>query len=374
MNRRPLSSRNTVGLDTKDNKKTAPITQRKVEDATKLRRHTKKTDVSVERSENTYRVRQRMAEAHARREAQDGAKKQNSLSNKKAVRATAPERGNAGRPWTSINEFYKEAGQRESPPGGIAKGKLRRVFVGVVSTALIVAFAVGAVAVVYKSVFRISDVTLVGTENYTAEDIMRAAGVSMGDTLYTFSAQEVFEKVRFAYPGVQALSVNRKVPGTVTFTVREEEAAFSCVLYGERWALSPTLRLLYPVDEDRARVDALTSLKLPPVKSAIAGQTLVFTEESAGESVQKIVDLLIASGIKDRITAVDLRSPYALQMVCDHRFLLEFGDCSSVETKLRVAEAVLKDKLFENEMRAKIDLTTAGETSVVLDDQIELFS
>ena len=69
---------------------------------------------------------------------------------------------------------------------------------------------------------------------------------------------------------------------------------------------------------------------------------------------------------------VDLRSAYDISMSCDGKYKLIFGDASVMETKLRLAVAVLEDTLVESDNKASVDLTDLSATSVIIDNQLDL--
>ena len=73
-----------------------------------------------------------------------------------------------------------------------------------------------------------------------------------------------------------------------------------------------------------------------------------------------------------RLDRVDLCDKTALVMIADGLYRLEFGPVTDCALKLRIAEAVLRDKLFDNQTRAKLDLANTSETSVIVDNQISL--
>lgn len=326
-----------------------------------------------------YRVRERMAEESVRREKLAAAR---ASTRKKTEERNAAGGGEADRKPVSLpvkrirfrphtdEIFQKETDAETKAP--LRRKRTSRVWIVLSSLLLILAFSVGAGVVIYKTVYRIDTVYVEGSGRYSPEQLLLAAGVNMGDNLYSFSSRRAEERITLRYPLVANLSVARAVPGTVTFTLTEEKAVYRAVLYGEQWALSPAFRLLYPVDAVTAEREGLTLLLLPTVQSAVSGRPLVFLSEGEGQSAKELAEQIRKSSLFERVTSVDLRQPYTLKVVTDHLYLLDFGDRSDVEQKLKVASAVLKDAMFDAGMRAKIDLSVPGETSVVLDDQLDL--
>ncbi|MBQ8747234.1 MAG: FtsQ-type POTRA domain-containing protein [Clostridia bacterium] len=247
--------------------------------------------------------------------------------------------------------------------------RLRRVGLAVL---IGVVFLVCALVLVYKLAYVVNDITVTGASLYSPETILDAAGVEEGQNLYSFSSRVVQNRVTLHCPYVRSLHVDRQAPDTVYFAVTEDEATFSAYIYGELRALSPSLRVLDSVTEDEAAANGLIRLCLPAVNQAVAGRVIVFENERGARMIRDIAAAVLASPLSDRITAVDLTDAHTLRMVCDGQFLLNFGDTKDVAVKLKIASAVLQDSLFSTAVKAQIDLTATDETSVVLDDQLDL--
>jgi hypothetical protein len=235
---------------------------------------------------------------------------------------------------------------------------------------VVTAFVVLLTLLVYKMFFVVSEIRVVGDSTYTPEQIIEASGVAEGDGLYSFSSRVAMENTTLRLPYINALQVDRAIPHSVTFTVSEEEAVFWAEVYGETRALSATLRVLDEIDEKEAGERGLIHLRLPAVESAVSGRVIVLQDERNMNRIRSVLTVVMESSLFERITAVDLRSYWELYMISDDCYRLEFGSTEDVAGKLRVADAVLKDPLFDATVKAQIDLTLNGSTSVIFDDQL----
>lgn len=334
---------------------------------------------------NPYRVRDRMAEESARRAAADADRTKRTPLGTDAKRASPasrerpferPRETAAPDPRRNSDAIFREgrtedarrlAAYREAK----RRKRVQKLRVGGIAALIACLFVLCTFAVVYKVFYVVTEVTVEGTSLYTAEEILVAAGVAEGDNLYSFSSRVAEENVTLHCPYVRTLAVNRFAPDTVAFTVSEDTAVFYVELYGETWALSPSLRVLDPITADDAAAQGLIRLRLPAVNSAVAGRVLLFEDERSTRSIRQAVTDILSSSLQERITTVDLRTPQVLRIVCDGRYVLDFGDMQDVDIKLKIASAVLSDELFKSQVRAEIDLSSTGETSVILDDQID---
>ena len=224
---------------------------------------------------------------------------------------------------------------------------------------------------VYKLIFVVNDFHVDGSTVYSDAEILAASGVSLGDNLYSFSSRTAENNLTLRCPYIRALDVDRTVPDSVLFTVAEDSAVFCAEIYGELWAISGNLRLLERTDKATAAEQGLIRLLLPEVQRAISGRVLDFGNERNAMRIREILESVTKSAIRSSITCVDLRNLRELHMVSRSVYLLDFGNAEDVMLKLRVAQAVLADPLFDGTIRAELDLTSAGSTSVVFDDQLQ---
>jgi len=225
---------------------------------------------------------------------------------------------------------------------------------------------------VYKLFFVVKEFRVEGNNRYTAEEIAGAAGVSPGDNLFSFSSRIAEEELTLRCPYIVTLKVDREIPSTVHLTVKEDEAAFYAEIYGDICVLSGGLRILGLTDRAEAEANGLIRLCLPPVQSAVNGRVLDFGSERSVRRIREILEAVQTAQLRERIDCVDLRDLRDLHMISDDCYLLDFGDSEDVALKLRVANAVLSDPLFDTTVKAKIDLTSNGSSSVVFDDQLKL--
>jgi hypothetical protein len=237
---------------------------------------------------------------------------------------------------------------------------------------LLAALTLAVAFVGYRFLFIISDVKVVGDGRYTAEEICDGAGVGVGDALFSFSSKKAEAALMAKYPYIGGLEVERNIPDRVTLTVKYEEPVYYADIYGKIYLMSDTLRLLGEVGSED--LTSLIRLRLPGVKEAVLGSAPVFMDDDAFERLAMTASAVRGSFLADRINTVDLRNPFKLTMVCDGKYLLEFGDYTEVDSKLRVADAVLKDEMFNTSNKARINLSKLTETSVKVDNTLDLES
>ena len=280
--------------------------------------------------------------------------------------------GGASFEQTEADKRRERAAKQEALEKAKRARRLRKIRDAVISFVLILAVFAVMCIVVYRLLFVISDISVDGSENYSADEIIAASGVAEGDHLYSFRASSTEQSIILRCPLVSSVRVKRSAPRKVTFQITEEKSTYYADFYGEYRAMSSELRVLYSVTRDEAREQGLVLLKLPAVSKAVSGTAAQYSSVRRDSYIYDTVKALSESELWGRIGAVDLTGKYDIKMVCDGKYLLSFGDSGSADSKLRIAAAVLKDDMFSGDDKAKIDLTNLAQTGVVIDNRLEL--
>ena len=132
------------------------------------------------------------------------------------------------------------------------------------------------------------------------------------------------------------------------------------------------MRVLDPISEADAKAQGLVRLKLPTIRNAVAGRTLEFENGTGSKYVSIVLDALQNAKIRGRVTMVDLRSTYDIEMHCDGKYQLKFGNYNVIENKLETAAKVLEEFAAISEEKAQIDVSDPGVSGVIPDNQLVL--
>lgn len=249
---------------------------------------------------------------------------------------------------------------------------LRNLRDGLISFALITAVLIVLVVVVYRLLFVIKDISAVGSERYTSEELVAASGVDEGDHLYSFSSKEIGKLMSLRCPEIESVDVDRTPPGTIVFNVTEEEPAFYADFYGDYRMLSATLRVMGSVTEEDAKNSGCPKIVIPDVHRATAGLQPEFAGVRDESYIYDVSAAVLSSPLGERTGTLDLSDKYDITLTIDKRYILKLGDSKSIDTKLKIAVAVLKDEMFEKDIKATIDVSDLSESSVVVDQGLEI--
>ncbi len=251
--------------------------------------------------------------------------------------------------------------------------KIRSKAFRAVSAALMLAvLTVTAFAVIYETLFGIESITVTGLTKYKESVVIEASGLSPGDKLWSFSASRTEAAITLACPYIKSVKVRRIIPNAVVLGVSEDSALYYADILGERFILNADCKVLALTSTDTMPSGGLIKLKLPEVRRAIAGRALIYKESWPEKYVSECLAAASSSGLFDRLNMIDLRNRSNLVMTSDSKYLLILGTVENADIKLLTAEKILEDELFSTDNKASIDLTNIKESSVIIDNQLDL--
>lgn len=248
--------------------------------------------------------------------------------------------------------------------------KRRKGFLRVASVLLLMFVLTAAVVYTgYRFLFVIRTVEVVGNCPYSSEEVAAGAGIEIGDTLYSFSSVKAEERLVAALPCIKSITVERNIPDTIVINVNMEDPMFYTEIYGKNYLLSDSLRVVGEAKNEST--EELVWLRVSGVKNVVFGSIPTLRDSIGDEHLVQVTDCIKNSSLNGRIVQIDIRDPYKLVLVCDDKYLLEMGDYSEIDTKLRLAASVLEDDMFKTKNKARIDLSDLSETIVVVDNQLD---
>ena len=168
---------------------------------------------------------------------------------------------------------------------------------------LSVLFVAAAVAVACVVFFRVNSVEVSGNVRYTAEEIIEASGIGMGDNLIAMSRSRVSAAICTRLPYVENVNVKKVLPDGVVLRVSERVAAASVESSEGRWLISAQGKLL---EQDDGTAGMVTVTGLTAIVPYPGGMIQVSEEEEATVSyVTQLLAQLESHGWLGECTALD---------------------------------------------------------------------
>lgn len=152
----------------------------------------------------------------------------------------------------------------------------RRGRFGFLYKLLSVLLVTAAVIVACVVFFRVNNITVVGNSRYTAQEIIDASGIQMGDNLIALPKSKIASRILSGLPYVRSVVPRRALPDGVVLTVTEHAAAAAVTDGSGWWYISAQGKLL----EKSGTAGAMRVTGLTAVDPRL-GEKLAVSEEEA---------------------------------------------------------------------------------------------
>lgn len=213
---------------------------------------------------------------------------------------------------------------------------------------------------------------LQGAENryYSADEIIEASGIELGDNLLTLNKAAVAARIKTALPYVSQVQVKRSFPSSVTLLVTEFEITYAvCDEAGQWWLINCEGRVLESATEQAAKehlvVQGMTIQKpqlgavIEPAGAEDADQTELAAKKTA--ALQVLQTLEDSSEIAKKVTVVDLSASYDIILWYGTQYEIHLGTTEELAYKFAYLQGVLEEFRAQNQtyLSGVIDITFA---------------
>lgn len=220
--------------------------------------------------------------------------------------------------------------------------------------------------------FHVKEIVVEGNTTYTAEEIIAASGIQIGDEMVSvfFDKSDRIHKIFDACP-VQNAMITCGF-SKVTITVTEIQNVMYTEGDGEWYSLDTELRVL----EKNAEQSAFSSflrVKLPTVAATVVGAPIVFSNPEINyDYIGSFIRTLEEYELLSTVTYVDFSDMRFLSCVIGDRIRLEVGNSSDMERKMTLFSDILKKR--GNEGFFVIDVSNPlGEGTYKAISELELY-
>ncbi|MEG1404818.1 MAG: FtsQ-type POTRA domain-containing protein [Oscillospiraceae bacterium] len=191
--------------------------------------------------------------------------------------------------------------------------------------------------------FRVSDIAVTGADRYTEAEIIEASGLEMGDNLIFLNREAIEKKISSKLIYIGEISINRKLPGTVTIAIAESGAAASIETEKGLWLIDKHCRLLEEATVTSA--DSYPKIKGISALAPTAGTILTVSEEGTAKVtyLKSLLTAMSANDMLDDITAIDVSNIANAQFDYLNRFKVKLGKNETLEYKLGLLLGAIKE-------------------------------
>lgn len=168
--------------------------------------------------------------------------------------------------------------------------------------------------------FRVNRVEVIGNSRYSAQEIIDASGVELGDNLFLVNRPQTALNITKALPYVEKVAPVHRPPDTVELHITETHAAAAIQIGESWWLINASGKLLE--QGGQAIVGALPVVRgLHPGEPVLGGRLTVELEEQVKlEGLRQLLTALSQREMLGRVTEfVDLTANNAIHFGCDEK-------------------------------------------------------
>ncbi len=190
--------------------------------------------------------------------------------------------------------------------------------------------------------FRVQTIEVSGASHYSAQEIIEASGVEQGDNLFFINRFSAASNILSRLPFVDAASMDREMPSTVTIKVTESRAAAYVVWQEQYWMFSASGKMLGSAEG--AELEGLVAVKNITPLAPVTGETMkVPQEESAKLSyLLEILQAMEENGMLGSVSELDMYQTANPEFQYTERFSVRLGGNGDTDYKLRMVLAAAR--------------------------------
>lgn len=231
---------------------------------------------------------------------------------------------------------------------------------GAVGKLLIMLAVVVAIVLGVAIFFQVHSVEVQGNLIYSAERIIEASDLEIGDNLLMVNKGAVVGSIQAKLPYVQDVSVGRILPGTVVIKIHESEVAGLVKAdVGSSWYINTEGRILgSSVDGFSGQVIEMNGFTVTAPQIGQNAQATEGMEENMSAALSILAEME-GTGLMDQVTAVDTEKNFDIRLFCAEQYEVMLGGTSELDYKLWYLQEVL----------ATLDTYQTGTIDLTLDEE-----
>ncbi len=225
---------------------------------------------------------------------------------------------------------------------------------------LLVSFTVVFFVLWFAVFFKVKSIEVSGNLRYSAGDILDAAGIKVGDNLYSASEKELNERLTEALPYVNSVTLERQLPSTLAITVKEDTAVMYSEIHGDTYLISEDLTVLERSESfDK---DKMIMLSAGAVRYCYSGKNIEYVDSRMADVVVRLYAVLKEYDLIDKIDSFTIKNRFDIQIRYDNRLDVYFGSIENIDIKVCFFNGIL-EYLYEDEA-GRLDISNIKEASL----------
>ena len=224
-----------------------------------------------------------------------------------------------------------------------------------------------------SNVFVIKEIVVEGACPYSAEELLAAAGLTQGESLFGNDSDMLAETTLEKLPYLRSCKVDFALPDKVVFSVVAGNAVIYTEVAGEYYALSAALRVLERKSEPSEFIaDGIVYASLPPAALSVVGEYIKLSGGADSSYITDFLDALTSSPLNGRVSRMFLEEKFDMVISVDAKFRVKLGSPESAALKLHAAARVIDECGFGLEEKGVIDVSDPEKPTSVKKNDIDI--
>ncbi len=184
--------------------------------------------------------------------------------------------------------------------------------------------------------FKTAEINIEGSKTYTAEEIISAAEISVGDNLFLLNESKISERVQKQLPFIDEVKLERLLPQTLKITVSETKEEICFIKGTEIFSANKkgkVIKKYTSVPENMIWVTVSDATKLSE------GSTVSFAADREADMFNSYFAMIDEFGFN--VNFINISDPYSTYMKLEDRLIIKFGSGSYFENKAAYLKASL---------------------------------
>ena len=207
-----------------------------------------------------------------------------------------------------------------------------------------------------ESYFRVTDINVVGAYSVTAEELVRAGGITEGNSIFLIRENEVFEGITSEYPVVKAIEISRTLPDSIVINVLERKPVGYLMTADGFWMID---REAVCFSNSGEPIEGL------PLITGVEGKMVVPGYPILCSARRELLKSFFNAGIREdwlEIVQIDLTDSYNLVLHTGEGLEIWVGNAADLEQKLKLVKESLLH--LPDDVEAKLDVRSGNRLVV----------
>ncbi len=200
---------------------------------------------------------------------------------------------------------------------------------------------------------------------YTEEQILEASGLSLGDKMFSFSAEDVRADMLRKLSYFADVRVTKVFPSTVEISFEEISGTMYVDVIGSHYILSPEFRVIARAGEEALEHTRRMHVICTSVDRCVVGEEISMTDTEQLALLQEIYRCLDKNGAVDQITYLDATDRFHISLNVNGKWDVALGDSSELDYKIRMLIKVVEKAHLDYGADATGSIDVTGVTEAI---------